>query len=159
MQRIYGELDLLISECLNQGVWNGLTPAELAAVASGLTYTSRNIDDAPPPQFVTQRSRDVANQMGEIHLELAALERRHRLRFLRDPDFAFAQGVGLWADGAPLHEVLSVTGLAAGDFVRSIKQLVDALAQIAVAAGDDSAMRSTARRALDGLRRGVISYS
>ncbi|MDF1705109.1 MAG: DEAD/DEAH box helicase [Aeromicrobium sp.] len=159
LQRIYGELDLLISECLNQGLWNGLTPPELAAVASGLTYTSRNLDDAPPPQFVTQRTRDVAARMGEVHLDLAALERRHRLRFLRDPDFAFAQGVGMWADGAPLHEVLSVTGLAAGDFVRSVKQLIDALAQIAVAAGDDTALRTTARRALDCLRRGVISYS
>ncbi|GAA1730219.1 DEAD/DEAH box helicase [Aeromicrobium alkaliterrae] len=159
LQRLYGELDLLVSECLNRGVWDDLTPPELAAVASGLTYTSRIADDAPPPQFATQRTRDVAAEMGLIHQELSALERRHRLRFLRDPDFGFAEGVGRWADGAPLHEVLDTTDLAAGDFVRSVKQLIDVLAQIAVAAGPDSPLRTTARRSLDCLRRGVISYS
>ncbi|MFT4298041.1 MAG: DEAD/DEAH box helicase [Aeromicrobium sp.] len=157
LQRLYGELDLVIGECLQRGVWDGLTPAELAAVVSGLSYTSRAADDAPASSFPSARLRDVAGEMGLIQRELAALERRHRLRFLRELDFGFAEGVGRWADGAPLHEVLAATGLAAGDFVRAVKQLIDLLAQIGQAAGDDTDLRTTARRALDCLYRGVVS--
>ncbi len=158
LQRLYGELDLLVSECLTRNVWDGLSPADLAAVASGLTYTSRNLEDAPPPQFGTLRQREVADRMLDLHADLAQLERQHRLRFLRSPDFGFAAGVSRWVDGASLDEVLALTDLAAGDFVRSMKQLIDVLAQIAVAAGPGK-LRSTARTALDELRRGVVEYS
>ncbi len=63
LQRLYSELDLLVSECLRGGVWDGLDPAELAAVVSGLTYESRNADDAPAPRFPTEQVRDVADTM------------------------------------------------------------------------------------------------
>ncbi|MFT4188592.1 MAG: DEAD/DEAH box helicase [Aeromicrobium sp.] len=159
LQRVYGELDLLVTECLNRGVWDDLDAPELAAVVSGLTYTSRSSDETPAPDFPTRRAREVAGEMGLIHAELSALERSHRLRFLRDPDFGFAVGAHRWADGAPLHEVLDLTDMAAGDFVRSIKQMVDALAQIANAADAGSPVRTSARMALACLYRGVVSYS
>ncbi|EFQ84024.1 DSHCT (NUC185) domain protein [Aeromicrobium marinum DSM 15272] len=158
LQRLYGELDLVVSECLARGVWDGLEPSDLASVVSGLTYTSRVVEDAPPPRFGSRRAREVADEMTELHGELAHLERQHRLRFLRSPDFGFAEAVGRWVDGASLDEVLGLTDLAAGDFVRSMKQLIDVLAQVAVAAGD-SPVRSSARRALEQLRHGVVSYS
>ena len=54
--------------------------------------------------------------------------------------------------------MLRTTGMAAGDFVRAMKQLIDLIAQIAHATTSDD-LRRTARDALDGLRRGVVSYS
>jgi ATP-dependent RNA helicase HelY len=49
--------------------------------------------------------------------------------------------------------------LTPGDFVRAIKQLIDLLGQIAVAAGHDSPLAATARAAVGALRRGVVAYS
>jgi ATP-dependent RNA helicase HelY len=47
--------------------------------------------------------------------------------------------------------------MTAGDFVRSIRQLLDLLGQIAQAADDD--IRPIAERSMDALRRGVVAYS
>ena len=50
--------------------------------------------------------------------------------------------------------------LTPGDFVRSVKQLIDLLDQIASAPSAPSAdLAATARAAIDALRRGVITYS
>src|SRR5207302_1763619 len=45
LTRLYSESDLLAAECLRHGVWDGLGPAELAAVVSALVFESRR--DAP----------------------------------------------------------------------------------------------------------------
>jgi ATP-dependent RNA helicase HelY len=86
------------------------------------------------------------------------VERDHRLDFLREPDRGFAWAAYRWAEGDDLDEVLTGTTLAAGDFVRWMKQLVDAAGQVADAAGDTS-LRRTARDAVRLLRRGVVAYS
>jgi ATP-dependent RNA helicase HelY len=49
--------------------------------------------------------------------------------------------------------------MAPGDFVRWVKQLIDLLDQISVAAPESSPVRRTARQAVDVLRRGVVAYS
>jgi ATP-dependent RNA helicase HelY len=54
--------------------------------------------------------------------------------------------------------VLEETDLAAGDFVRWVKQLLDLTDQVADAAGSGP-LRDTARAASERLRRGVVSYS
>lgn len=158
LQRIYSELDLLVSECLRRDVWTDLTAAELAAVVSGLTFESRNADDAPAPRWPTRRVLDVGEAMQTLGADLQALEREHRVRFLRGTDFGFAQAVWDWVEGASLDDVLRRTDMAAGDFVRAMKQLIDLVAQITHATQSDD-LRRTARDALDGLRRGVVAYS
>ena len=54
--------------------------------------------------------------------------------------------------------MLKETDLAAGDFVRWVKQLLDLTDQVADAAGD-SGLRDTARETSRALRRGVVAYS
>ena len=39
--RIWSDSDLVVAECLRTGVWDGLEPAELAAVVSSLVYEPR----------------------------------------------------------------------------------------------------------------------
>jgi ATP-dependent RNA helicase HelY len=158
LQRVYSELDLLSSECLRAGVWAGLDAAELAAVVSGLTYESRTGDETPAPLLPTPRIVDVTETMASICSDLKRLEREHRLSYLRFPDFGFAHAVWTWAQGASLDDVLRETEMAAGDFVRAMKHLIDVLAQVASAAGPGD-LRSTAHEALDELRRGVVTYT
>ncbi|MCW2790722.1 MAG: helicase [Aeromicrobium sp.] len=158
LKRLYSDLDLLVSECLRGGVWAELDAAELAAVISGLTYESRRDDDIAAPRIPTKNVREVAATMTDLATELQQLEKEHRVKFLRQPDFGFAQAVWQWCHGATLDDVLGEMDLAAGDFVRAMKQLIDVVAQVADAAGPGS-VRTTAREALDQLRHGVVSYT
>lgn len=158
LSRIYSELDLVAAECLRQSVWDGLEAPALAGVLSALVFESRNLDDAGRPQVPGGAVSRVLADMTSIWSRLDALERDHRLSFLREPDVGFAQAAYLWAGGAGLEDVLDEVDLAPGDFVRWVKQLLDLTEQIADAAGD-SPLRSTAREAVRSMRRGVVAYS
>jgi ATP-dependent RNA helicase HelY len=64
-----------------------------------------------------------------------------------------------WARGKPLETVLGAADLTPGDFVRAVKQLMDLLGQVAVAAGPGTEVAATARAAVDALRHGVVAYT
>ncbi|MDQ1392823.1 MAG: ATP-dependent helicase HelY, partial [Acidimicrobiaceae bacterium] len=49
--RVYHEADLLVTECMEQGLLDGLNPAELAAVASMFTFEARGPGEGPTPRF------------------------------------------------------------------------------------------------------------
>ncbi|HYX60310.1 MAG TPA: hypothetical protein VE888_15060, partial [Streptosporangiaceae bacterium] len=115
--------------------------------------------------------------------ELDQLEKDNDLSFLREPDLGFAWAAYRWARGARLESVLDeAPDLTPGDFVRSVKQLIDLLDQIASIPAAPSALvtpsasaaaaeppadgaprpadlAATARAAIDALRRGVVTYS
>ena len=102
--------------------------------------------------------KPVLGELVRLWGQLDALERDHKLDFLREPDVGFAWAAWRWAEGDDLDDVLRVTGLSAGDFVRWMKQLLDLCGQVADAAGD-SPLRTTARATAKSLKRGVIAYS
>jgi ATP-dependent RNA helicase HelY len=88
--------------------------------------------------------------------ELDEIETDNRLSFLREPDPGFAWAAHAWVRGKSLESVLG-PDLTPGDFVRAVKQLMDLLGQVAVAAGDPP--RSTALAAVRALGHGVVTYS
>jgi ATP-dependent RNA helicase HelY len=156
--RIYTDMDLVAAECLRAGVWDRLSPADLAAALSVLVFENRRPDDASSPRMPKGPVREVIAQTVELWADLDKLEKDNRLDFLREPDLGFAWAAQRWAEGAKLDEVLTVTDLAAGDFVRWMKQLLDLAGQVADAAGG-TPLRETARATVDALRRGVVAYS
>src|SRR5579863_5650666 len=132
---LYSELDLLASECMRRGLWDGLSPAELAACVSALSFESRQADDTHPPRLPKGRTPDVLTEMIRTWSDLDQLEKDNDLSFLREPDFGFAWAAYRWARGVKLETVLDESpDLTPGDFVRSVKQLIDLLDQIASAA-------------------------
>jgi ATP-dependent RNA helicase HelY len=163
LARIWTETDLLVAECLRANVWRGLNPAELAAVVSALVYEARR--DAEDRMAVPQGGVATAVAgMLRLWSELETAEQLRGLRLTREPDLGFVWPVFRWARGEPLAKVLaSAQGMdgemPAGDFVRWTRQVVDLLDQISVAAGDDEQLRTTARRAMDALNRGVVAYT
>jgi ATP-dependent RNA helicase HelY len=163
LARLYTELDLLTAECLRSGLWDGLDPAELAACVSSLVFESRLGDDARRPKIPAGAAQEALGAMARLWGELAAIEEDNGLAFLREPDLGFAWAAFRWAKGHSLDAVLmdGVAGgeLAAGDFVRWVKQLLDLLDQIGDAAPPGSPVKQNTIKAMDALRRGVVAYS
>ncbi|MFE0426137.1 DEAD/DEAH box helicase [Streptomyces sp. NPDC058953] len=165
LARLYGELDLLASECLRDGVWEGLSPAELAACASALVYESRQSDDAVAPKVPGGPAKAALGEMVRIWGRLDALEEDFKIHQAegvgqREPDLGFAWSAYQWASGLGLDEVLRESEMPAGDFVRWTKQVIDVLGQIAAAApADGGTVAKNARKAVDAVLRGVVAYS
>ncbi|WP_069173371.1 DEAD/DEAH box helicase [Streptomyces griseus] len=165
LARLYGELDLLSSECLRERVWEGLNPAELAACVSALVYEARQADDAVAPKLPSGPAKTALREMVRIWGRLDALEEDFKISQTegvgqREPDLGFAWAVYMWASGRTLDEVLREAEMPAGDFVRWCKQVIDVLGQIAAAAPrDGSSVAKNAHKAVDAVLRGVVAYS
>ncbi|MEP6696294.1 MAG: DEAD/DEAH box helicase [Pseudonocardiales bacterium] len=163
LARIWSESDLLVTECLRAGTWDGLGPAELAAALSVVVYEERKPDDRPP-RTPGGAVADAIAATERIWSDLQEAESRHRLVATRRPDAGFAWPVYRWARGEPLQAVLAAaTGqpgeLPAGDFVRWCKQLLDLLEQLPLVAGDGSPVGVNSRAAAAAVRRGVVAYT
>ncbi len=158
LQRIYSDVDLLAAESLRHGLWDDLDASGLAAALSILVFEARRPDDATSPRLPGGPIKPALAEMVRLWGELDALEKEHKLDYLREPDLGFAWAAYRWAEGDDLDSVLDTTDLAAGDFVRWMKQLLDLAGQIADAAGD-TPLRATAREVVRRLRRGVVAYS
>ena len=161
LRRLYAENDLLLAECLRRGAWDGLDGPALAAAVSTLVYSSRRDDrEAEPsvPGGPQGRLGRALEQTVRIRSELDDLEAEHRLEVAAPLDLGLVQSIHRWAAGRSLDGVLRGSDLAAGDFVRWCKQVIDLLDQLAQAA-PDPALRQTARTSVATLRRGVVAYS
>ncbi|HEX7738646.1 MAG TPA: DEAD/DEAH box helicase [Marmoricola sp.] len=158
LMRIYNELDLVAAEALRTGLLDGLNPSELASVLSALVFESRRPDDQDAPRLPGGRVREVLGQVVHLWGQLDALEKDFKLDQLREPDLGFAWTAFRWAEGDDLDDVLDASGMAAGDFVRQTKQLLDFVDQVADAAGPGE-LRANAHEAAGRLRRGVVAYS
>ena len=165
LARLYHECDLLIADCLGAGVFDDLTPIELAGLASVFTFEARNADVAGLPSGSTALNTRIT-EIEALHARLLGLEKRAHLPLTREIDAGFVGVAYAWANGDALDEVLGdgasfasgAGGLTGGDFVRNIKQLVDLLRQIAIVA-PVPATGKAATEAADALFRGVIVAS
>lgn len=160
LRRLYAENDLLLAECLRRGVWDGLDAAGLAAVVSTVVYQSRR-DDAPDPYIPggpTGRLAAVLDETQRVWSEVDDLEEAHGIEATGPLDLGLVGAMHRWASGKTLDSVLRGSDLAAGDFVRWCKQVIDVLDQLGGAAPSDK-LRTTARKAQDAVLRGVVAYS
>jgi ATP-dependent RNA helicase HelY len=156
MRRIYGERDLLIAESLRRGIWKQLDAASLAALACCLVYEPRRDDggDNPLPRGAF---RVALSETQSLWAKLDDLEQDHQLPGSEPIATGLALAMHSWARGIPLDRVLVEADLAAGDFVRWAKQTIDLLDQLSIVA--DPPVATTARTALDAVRRGIVAYS
>jgi ATP-dependent RNA helicase HelY len=161
LARLYGESDLLAAECLRNGVWRDLEPAELAAVVSALVYESRR-DGGAEARTPAGRVADALAATAKLWFSLEEDERRHRLERTREPDAGFAWPVFRWARGEALEKVLTAAEengqeLSAGDFVRWCRQVIDLLDQIGGVLGGGDPVGAAAAAAVTAIRRGVVA--
>ncbi|MDH6246160.1 RNA helicase [Mycobacterium sp. OTB74] len=164
LARIYSESDLLVAECLRSGAWDGLNPAELAAVLSAVLFESRGDGPSVPPgaEQATAEVRRALAKTRRLWTDIRGDERRHRLPFSREPDSGFVAAVYSWASYGDLTAALIASDngngnpLSAGDFVRWCRQVLDLLDQVRLAA-PSAELRATAKRAINAVRCGVVA--
>ena len=153
LAKIYGETDLLIAESIRADLFSNLSATDLVAVISSCIYESRNDEAAKIPRGEIQTALSgISKIYGRIH----SAETDLNLEPMRAPDFGFCWASHKWASGNSLTSVLKGNDLTVGDFVRSMKQIIDLLRQLRVAAPH---LQSVIDQALTKVDRGVITYA
>jgi ATP-dependent RNA helicase HelY len=153
LSKIYGETDLLIAEMIRREAFGQLTAAELVSIVSVFVYESRKDS---PPKLPRGHVEEVLADLVKVWLEINDLETELGLEPIREPDAGFCWASYRWASGHSLTSILKGTDLTVGDFVRSIKQIIDLLRQIAIASPHLSPI---VKDALGRIDRGVIAYA
>ena len=154
LAKIYAESDLLLTESIRRGVFDSLSAPELLSVASAMIYESRSAENYAP-KMPHQNVANALAVVAKIWVELEDVESQFDVKTQREPDFGFCYAAYRWANGHSLSNVLKGTDMTVGDFVRSIKQLMDLLTQIG---GAQESLRPICKEGIKRLDRGVISY-
>ncbi|MFM8531964.1 MAG: DEAD/DEAH box helicase [Ilumatobacteraceae bacterium] len=154
---IYSDVDLLVAQALREGLWNGLDAPGLASVIAGLVYEGRQREESP--RIPGGEIRRALEATSSLWADLDLVEREHEARFQRELDYGFVWAMHRWVQGGRLAAILSESELAAGDFVRWARQVIDLLDQIHDTVPADDPLRGRARAAMDLVDRGIGAYS
>ncbi|HEY2300476.1 MAG TPA: DEAD/DEAH box helicase [Acidimicrobiales bacterium] len=157
LARVYHEADLLVAECVHQGLLDGLGPPEMAGLASAFTFESRGHGDESTP-FPPGRLRERWLAVDRLAAELNDAEDQAGLPLTRRPDAGFMALAYRWAAGEELEPLIADEEISGGDFVRNVKQLIDLLRQLGDMAPEPRTAR-VARQAAERLFRGVVAAS
>lgn len=158
---IHHESDLIISQCLQRGVWAGLDPAELAGVVSQCVFENRKSTWGQRPEIpLSEAVTTAVDNTIRIWEEITSDEQRWGLVPSRPLEDHLVVAMHQWTAGAPVDYCLRAAKawgaeLMPGDFVRACRQVADVLMQIATCAPQPE-VRHTARQAVEAIRRDVV---
>ncbi len=153
LSKIYGETDFLISQMIRLGAFDNLDGPELVSVLSAFLYEARKEESPKIPRGAVQEVLgELVKQWSIIHEEEVDIG----LEPLREPDMGFCFVSYRWASGHSLTSILKGTDLTVGDFVRSMKQIIDLLRQLSIASPHLERNVSDALKRID---RGVVAYA
>jgi ATP-dependent RNA helicase HelY len=159
LRRIYGEKDLLISQSLRMGAFSDLDAAEVAALASVLVYQAKREDRGLRPRMPSISLESAVDTVVREWSALEDVEEANKLPLTAEPELGLVWPIFKWAKGRHLQDVLSGTDLAAGDFVRWVKQVIDLLDQLAKIPDLDPRVARLCGDAIKLVKRGVVAYS
>ena len=154
LTKIYAESDLLLTESIRRGLLSELNGAELLAVVSCMIFETRSSENIAP-KMPSAKVTSTITEVLSLWAELEKIEADFGVQTQREPDAGFAFISYRWATGNSLANVLKGSDMSVGDFVRSTKQLIDLLNQIA---GASENLRSTCKNAIKKIDRGVVAY-
>jgi ATP-dependent RNA helicase HelY len=157
LSHIFHESDLLIAVCVSDGVFDGLSAANMAALASIFVFQARGGEE-PTAHFPNNEMKTRWKSAAKISQRLAIAETNHGLVVHRGPEAGFMGAALDWVSGTSLVDVLEEDELTAGDFVRTIKQLIHLLRQLSTVLYEESD-RAAASTAAELCFRGVVAAS
>jgi ATP-dependent RNA helicase HelY len=152
---IFHESDLLVVETIQKGIFDNLSVPDLVAVASTLIYEPRGGDTGPATRWPSDVVRQRFKRIEKLSQRIQDAQRQRGLHLHRSPHGGLAMECAAWASGRPLSRILDPE-LTPGDFVRSIRQLIDLLRQISLTT-DNQQLRETSLRAVEAIDRGVVA--
>jgi ATP-dependent RNA helicase HelY len=152
LRSIYNESDLLVAESVYRGLFSGLSPEELGALASVFVYEPRS-DLVSTADWPTEALADRWSELESLWKRLSRSEQTMRLPTTRHPDPGFGLTALRWAEGDEFDD-LPTKGMAPGDFVRVSRQLTDLLRQLRDIPGE---VGESARSALRLVDRGFVA--
>ncbi len=157
LARLYHETDLLVILALEEGIFDGLSVPEFAALLSVFTFEARG-PARYVPAFPTQKTAKLYSRIVHTWGDLVAEEAAMSIPLTRETDPGFMETAYKWAEGRGLSQVMPLNIMSAGDFVRNVKQLIDLARQIvSLDVGPDTAL--TAGRVVDASLRGIVEAS
>ncbi len=154
LAKIYTESDLLLTEAIRENLFDHLSSSELLSVVSSVIFQGRSSQNMAP-RIPTGNVQSALSEIIHLWAKLEVIEKAHDVKTQREPDFGFCWISFRWANGHSLQSVLKDSDLSVGDFVRSVKQLIDLLQQISVAS---EKLRPKCQEAMKKLDRGVVAY-
>jgi len=154
LTKIYAESDLLLTESIRRGLLDDLNATELLSVVSCMIFESRSQENLAP-KLPSQKVTSTLTEIISLWVALEKIENDFGVKTQREPDAGFCFISYKWASGNSLNSVLKGSDMSVGDFVRSTKQLVDLLNQIA---GASEKLRPVCKDAAKKLDRGVVAY-
>ena len=159
LRRVYGEKDLLIALTLRKGSFADLDAPELAAFVTTLVYQSKRDAEGTRPRMPSVSLEQAVEDVVVLWSRLQDAEESHKLPLTSEPEMGLVWSMYKWAQGRSLHDALNGTDLAAGDFVRWTKQVIDLLGQLSAVPSAPPGFTGTCRKAVELLRRGVVAYT
>ena len=154
LTKIYAESDLLLTESIRRGLLDELNATELLSVVSCMIFESRSVENLAP-KMPSQKVQSTITEIISLWSALEEIESKFGVKTQREPDAGFCLISYKWASGNSLNTVLKGTDMSVGDFVRSTKQLIDLLNQIA---GASDRLRPVCKDAVKRIDRGVVAY-
>jgi ATP-dependent RNA helicase HelY len=154
LTKIYAESDLLLTESIRRGLLDDLNATELLSVVSCMIFESRSQENLAP-KLPSQKVTSTLTEIISLWAALERIENDFGVKTQREPDAGFCFISYKWASGNSLNSVLKGSDMSVGDFVRSTKQLVDLLNQIA---GASEKLRPVCKDAVKRIDRGVVAY-
>ena len=154
LTKIYAESDLLLTESIRRGLLDDLNATELLSVVSCMIFESRSQENLAP-KLPSQKVTSTLTEIISLWAALEKIENDFGVKTQREPDAGFCFISYKWASGNSLNSVLKGSDMSVGDFVRSTKQLVDLLNQIA---GASEKLRPICKDAVKRIDRGVVAY-
>lgn len=154
LTKIYAESDLLLTESIRRGLFDELNATELLSVVSCMIFESRSQENLAP-KLPSQKVTSTLTEIISLWAALEKIENDFGVKTQREPDAGFCFISYKWASGNSLNSVLKGSDMSVGDFVRSTKQLVDLLNQIA---GASEKLRPVCKDAVKRIDRGVVAY-
>jgi ATP-dependent RNA helicase HelY len=152
LARLFHDAGLLVAEALRASLFDGLSPAELAALASCFTPRGTLADHAvrAPTPGVAEAVRaadQLARSLNEAEDELG-------LPYTPSPNASLSGVVFRWSETGDLGQALRGSDVAAGDLVREVRQVAELVEQIALVSSPTLA--GVCADALARLNRGVV---
>jgi len=158
LARIFHEHDLLIAEAIADGAFEGLDAPRIAGLVSIFVFEARSQDVESSRHVGDQTLRSRVMRVQRISERLGRDEDANHIPRHRPIDAGFIDIAVEWCRGDELFNILEDDDLSAGDFVRTMKQLIDLLRQVENILSDPIDVEN-ARKAREQMFRGVVALA